>query len=60
LTLGENLGFYCAEAASRFLIKDFMLESFETGIIPALNLLMKLLQKVDEEVYEMIESGSFG
>lgn len=44
LTLGENLGYYCAEAASRFLIKDFMLETFETGIIPALNLLMKLLQ----------------
>lgn len=60
LTLGENLGFYCAEAASRFLIKDFMLESFETGIIPALKLLLKLLQRVDPDIYEMIESGSFG
>ena len=36
LTLGENLGFYCVEAASRFLIRDFMLESFDPGVIPAL------------------------
>lgn len=25
LTLGENLGFYCADAASRHFIRDFML-----------------------------------
>ena len=60
LTLGENLGFYCADAASRFFIKDCMLESFEHGIIPALNLIMKLLKEVDLDVYNMIESGSFG
>lgn len=60
LSLGENLGFYCADAASRFLIKDYMLESFEPGIIPALNLIMKLLNAVDQDVYDMIESGSFG
>jgi lipid-A-disaccharide synthase-like uncharacterized protein len=60
LTLGENLGFYCAEAASRFLIQDFMLETFDQGIIPALNLLMRLLNQADEDLYDMIESGSFG
>ena len=60
LSLGENLGFYCADAASRFLIKDYMLESFEPGIIPALNLIMKLLKAVDEDIYSMIEQGSFG
>ena len=54
LTLGENLGFYCVEAASRFLIKDYMLETFEPGVIPALQLLMKLLEHVDQECYEMI------
>jgi hypothetical protein len=43
LTLGENLGFYCSEAASRFLVRDYMLETFEVGVIPALNLVMKLL-----------------
>ncbi len=43
LTLGENLGFYCADAASRFLIWDFMLENFEPGVIPTLNLFMQLL-----------------
>jgi len=47
LTLGESLGFYCAEAVSLFYIKDYMLESFEPGVLPALNLMMKLLRQVD-------------
>jgi hypothetical protein len=44
LTLGENLGFYCADAASRYLIRDYLLETFEQGVIPALHLVMKLLK----------------
>lgn len=60
LTLGENGGFYCAEAASRFLIKDFMLESFEGGIVPALALTMRLLQEADSGVHEMVEEGCSG
>ncbi len=40
LTLGENLGFYCAEAATRFFIRDYLLDNFEPGVIPALKLLM--------------------
>jgi hypothetical protein len=57
LTLGENLGFYCVEAASRFLIKDYMLESFDPGVIPALNLLMQLLKQADEDIYEIVAIG---
>jgi hypothetical protein len=45
--LGENLGFYCADAASRFLIRDYMLENFDPGVIPALKLMMKILQRAD-------------
>jgi len=48
------LGYYCAEAASRYLIRDYMLESFEKGVIPALRLVLTLLKIVDEELYEMI------
>jgi hypothetical protein len=55
LTLGESLGYYCAEAASRFLIRDYMLESFESGVIPALKLVLKLLKCMDAELYEQIE-----
>jgi TBC1 domain family member 20 len=54
LTLGENLGFYCADAASRFRIWDYMLENFEPGVIPALKLVMKILLQVDEECYEIL------
>lgn len=43
LTLGENLGFYCSEAATRFLIRDYMLKTFDEGVMPALNLLAKLI-----------------
>lgn len=56
LTLGENLGFYCADAASRFLVWDYLLENFEPGVIPALKLLMHLLSKADQECYELIIS----
>jgi hypothetical protein len=38
MTLGENLAFYCADASSRFIIRDNLLESFEPGVIPALHL----------------------
>lgn len=54
LTLGENLGFYCADAAARYLIRDYMLETFEPGIIPSLKLILKLLSQIDKEVYEVI------
>ena len=57
LTLGENLGFYCADAASNYLIRDYMLENFEPGVIPALKLMMKLLKSIDEDCYNMISMG---
>jgi hypothetical protein len=47
LTLGENLGFYCSDAASKFFIRDYLLENFEPGVIPALKLLMQILKRVD-------------
>lgn len=58
LTLGENLGFYCAESSSRFIIRDYMLENFEKGVIPLLHLMMKLLEKIDKELFETIEMAS--
>ena len=41
------------------MIKDYMLQSFEQGVIPALNLIMKLLKEVDADLFEMIDIGSF-
>lgn len=43
MTLGENLGSKCAEIASNYMIKDFMLSTFEVGVFPALDLTNKLL-----------------
>lgn len=57
LTLGENLGYYCVEAASRYLIRDYMLEGFEGGVMPLLSLGMKLLQEADPDVYELVAMG---
>ena len=57
LTLGENLGFYCADIASRYYIRDSMLENFEPGVIPALKLMMRILEKADQECYDIISAG---
>ena len=54
LTLGENLGFYCSDATSRFFIRDNLLENFEPGVIPSLKLLMQILKRVDPSVFEML------
>ena len=55
LTLGPNLGFYCAEQASKFFIADFCMETFETGVFPALDLSNKLLSLIDADLWELIE-----
>lgn len=51
LTLGENLGYKCAEIASNHMIKDFMLSTFEQGVFPALDMTNKLLQLIDEDCW---------
>ena len=43
LTLGENLGFHCADIATNYLIRDYMYESFEAGVFPSLDLVNKIL-----------------
>lgn len=35
-----------------------MLENFEKGVIPLLHLMMKLLEKIDKELFETIEMAS--
>ena len=57
LTLGENLGYHCANIASKYLIKDFMLETFEMGVFPALDLTSKLIQLVDMDLWNLIEQS---
>jgi hypothetical protein len=47
MTLGENLAFHCAEMATKYFIADFCMETFETGVFPALDLCNKLLSLVD-------------
>jgi hypothetical protein len=56
ITVGENLGCKCAEIASNYLIKDFMLETFELGVFPALDLTSKLLQLLDEDLWQSVEA----
>jgi hypothetical protein len=54
LTLGDNMGFYCSQAASLYFIRDYMRESFDPGLKPVLRLIMILLERVDPDTYEMI------
>ena len=53
--LGEILGYHCANIASNYLIKDFMLTNFELGVFPALDLTNKLLELIDYDLFELVE-----
>ncbi len=57
LTLGETVGFYCADATSVYFIKDYMHETFETGVIPAMGLIMKIIKAVDQELFDILYEG---
>ena len=57
LTLGDNLGYYCAKIASNYLIRDFMNETFESGVLPALDLTSKLIQLIDIDLWNLIEQS---
>jgi hypothetical protein len=39
LTLEANLAFYAADSVSTFLIRDYLLENFEAGVMPLMRLL---------------------
>ena len=58
LTLGENLGFQCSNILSNYMISDFLNESFESGLFPVLDFSVKLIQIMDQDIYNLIdESG---
>lgn len=57
LTLEENLAFYCSKAAANYLIKDFMLETFDMGVFPALDMTSKLIELVDDDLHALVESS---
>lgn len=56
LTLGENLGYKCAEIATNYLIKDYMLSTFEQGVFPTLDLTNKLLNLIDQDLWQTVEN----
>ena len=55
LTLGEDLGFHCADIATNYVIRDFMYSNFEVGVFPALDLTNKLLELIDRDLYDLVE-----
>ena len=50
LTLDENSAFYCSNVVANYLIKDFMLKTFDDGVFPALNMTSKLIELVDVDL----------
>jgi len=52
LILGKKQGSKAAEVTSYYLIKDFLLDSFEKGVQPMLFMLNDLLKVADKELYE--------
>jgi len=54
MAVEENMGFHVSVAISNYFIKDFLKSSFDKGVIPALNLMMKIIEGTHKEVYEKI------
>eukprot|EP01022_Parablepharisma_sp_SALTPOND_P020134 TRINITY_DN3579_c0_g1_i1.p1 TRINITY_DN3579_c0_g1~~TRINITY_DN3579_c0_g1_i1.p1 ORF type:complete len:433 (-),score=34.03 TRINITY_DN3579_c0_g1_i1:4025-5215(-) len=52
LILGKKQGIKAAEVASKFLIKDFLLDSFEKGVRPMLFMLNDLLKTAAPDLHE--------
>jgi len=55
LILGKKLGYKVAEAASKFLVKDFLLDSFDKGVKPMLLMLNDLIKVSAPDLYEHFE-----
>lgn len=51
LALDQNLAFYCMDIACKFLLNDFLELPFDKGLVPLLQLVFLLLEKVDEDLY---------
>ena len=54
MTLDCNLAFYCADVFARFILVDYLKESFETGLIPLFAMTARLLSIVDRDVYMLV------
>ena len=57
LTLDENMAFYCSKVVANYLISDFMLETFEQGVFPALDMTSKLIELVDDDLHALVQSS---
>eukprot|EP00826_Nyctotherus_ovalis_P028281 TRINITY_DN2235_c0_g1_i5.p1 TRINITY_DN2235_c0_g1~~TRINITY_DN2235_c0_g1_i5.p1 ORF type:complete len:429 (+),score=125.95 TRINITY_DN2235_c0_g1_i5:320-1606(+) len=60
LILGKKQGIKAAEVTSYYLIKDFLLDSFEKGVQPLLFMLNDLLKAADKELYETFAQMGVG
>ena len=54
LTLGQNLAFYCTDAAGRYILSDFLELPFDEGLVPLFQLVFFLLEKVDTNLYMLV------
>ena len=54
VALSENLGFHASLSLSHYYMRDYLRSTFEKGVIPALNLMMKIIQGTNPHVYEKI------
>ena len=54
MALNENLGYHVSLSISNYFIRDYLKSSFEKGVIPALKLMMKILEGTHRNVYDKI------
>lgn len=52
--LTEDVGYYASTSIAHYFVRDFLKPSFDKGVIPALQLMMKVIQSEEPKVYERI------
>jgi hypothetical protein len=54
VAMNQNMGYHVAQSLSHYYFKDFLKSSFDKGVIPALNLMMKIIQATNPDIHDKI------
>ena len=55
MVLKEDLGYYASCSISHYFMRDYLKSNFEKGVIPALSLMMKIIQWLHPDIYDKIK-----
>lgn len=54
LTVGRNMGFYCADVFARYYMIDYLQLGFDQGLVYLFTLVTEVIREVDIELYNFV------